>query len=137
MARYLHIGEAIEARVNQLRMSQAEFGAKIGVAQQNIRRIFEKESIDTDRLVAISAALNFNFFELYCELSTIKVVGTGNQVNQTGASYNSNAGSPAPSVESDLLNEKVRHLEAMLKEKDERISDLKERISELKTKTQD
>lgn len=61
----IHIGQEIEARVNKLRMTKTEFGKRIGVPQQNVNRIFEKASIDTERLVAISNALDFNFFDLY------------------------------------------------------------------------
>ncbi len=88
----IHIGHEIESRFNELRMSQTEFGSRIGVPQQNIRRIFEKSSIDTDKLLSICAALNFNFFELYCDLATVKTAGRdyvekGN-ISHSGTEYN-------------------------------------------------
>lgn len=49
----VHIGEAIKKRFDDLKMTKTEFGHKIGVPQQHINRIFEKESIDTKRLVKI------------------------------------------------------------------------------------
>ncbi|MBD5371203.1 MAG: helix-turn-helix transcriptional regulator [Bacteroides sp.] len=122
MARYIHIGQAVEARVNELKMSQAEFGTKIGVAQQNIRRIFERESIDTDKLVAISAALKFNFFELYCELQPIKIIGSGNQVNQMGAHHNVNESK----LEEDL-REQIAQLKSQLADKERIIKLMEER----------
>lgn len=56
------IGESIEQKLNELGISKSEFGRKIGIPQQNVNRILSKSSIDTDKLVAISEALDFNFF---------------------------------------------------------------------------
>lgn len=61
----VHIGAEIEAMVNSRNLSHSEFGRLIGVPKQNVKRIFEKESIDTDRLKAISKALDFDFFVYY------------------------------------------------------------------------
>ena len=61
----VHIGREIESRVNQLRLSKTEFGKRIGMPQQNVNRLFERASIDTEKLVAVSNALEFNFFDLY------------------------------------------------------------------------
>lgn len=57
----VNIGLSIEQRLNELGMSKSEFGRKIGIPQQNVNRILEKASIDTDKLTSISEALNFNF----------------------------------------------------------------------------
>ncbi|MDE5878322.1 MAG: helix-turn-helix transcriptional regulator, partial [Muribaculaceae bacterium] len=62
----IHIGKEIESRMHYLRLSKSEFGRKIGIPQQNVNRILGKESIDTDKLVRISEALNYNFFALFC-----------------------------------------------------------------------
>lgn len=70
----IHIGQEIEARVNELRLSKTEFGKRIGVPQQNINRIFEKASIDTEKLIAICNALDFNFFDLYSTNVSIRNV---------------------------------------------------------------
>ena len=55
----------IEARINQLGLSKSEFGRKIGIPQQNVNRILEKPSIDTDKLLQICSVLDYNFFALY------------------------------------------------------------------------
>ena len=59
------IGESIEQKLNELGISKSEFGRKIGIPQQNVNRILSKSSIDTDKLVAISEALDFNFFDCF------------------------------------------------------------------------
>ena len=46
-------------------MSKSEFAKKIGVLQPNVGRILESDNIKTDKLVEISNALGFNFFQLY------------------------------------------------------------------------
>lgn len=66
----IHIGAAIKKRLDKLEMTKSEFGRLIGVPQQHVNRIFEKDSIDTSRLIKICRALDFNFFALYCHFPT-------------------------------------------------------------------
>lgn len=65
MIKDIIIGKCIEQRINELGMSKSEFAKKIGVLQPNIGRILESDNIKTDKLVEISNALGFNFFQLY------------------------------------------------------------------------
>lgn len=125
----IHIGIEIKKRFDLSGMTQREFGAKIGVMQQNVARIFNNESIDTKRLIAISNALDFNFFELFVNRDSISIHGDNNQLNECGASENINFASAPPD---DHL--RVQLLERLLSEKDQRIHELKERIQELKNK---
>ena len=126
----IHIGREIEKRLVELRLSKSEFGRKIGIPQQNVNRLLEKKSIDTDKLVSISLALDFNFFELYVDKSSV-------QANQSAVSLGS--GDSTNVIGSDVLVERVKYLESSIKDKEaiindknERIAELKERIDELK-----
>lgn len=66
----VNIGLAIEQRVNELGISKSELARRLGIAQQNVNKVvFSKESLDTAKLVEISKALDFNFFELYVNVS--------------------------------------------------------------------
>lgn len=65
MVKDIIIGKCIEQRINELGMSKSEFAKKIGVLQPNVGRILESDNIKTDKLVEISNALGFNFFQLY------------------------------------------------------------------------
>lgn len=65
MVKDIIIGKCIEQRINELGMSKSEFAKKIGVLQPNVGRILESDNIKTDKLVEISNALDFNFFQLY------------------------------------------------------------------------
>lgn len=124
----IHIGEEIKSRFDKSGLTQKEFGARIGMPQQNVCRVFNNESIDTKRLVAISRALQFNFFTLYTPPVQISIDGDHNQLNGKGAHDNVNSGGDA------VLMERIKSLEALIAEKNERISELKERIEELKAK---
>lgn len=152
----IHIGQEIEARINQLNISASEFARRIDTSKQNVNRILKKESIDTAILQRYCEVLDYNFFALYCpalytqltqtgdhsvmaeQIGTVdqrKQEGDGNQWNEPGAHGNVYNGS-AP-----LLQERIKHLEDKLKdrddrlrEKDERIAELKERIAELKAR---
>ncbi len=124
----IHIGEEIKSRFDKSGLTQKEFGAKIGMPQQNVNRVFNGESIDTKRLVAVSRALNFNFFELFTEIDNREVHTEGDY------SPASDSGDVSVVVGDAVLAERVKALETLLAEKNERIAELKERIEELKGK---
>ena len=124
----IHIGEEIKSRFDKSGLTQKEFRSKIGMPQQNVSRVFNGESIDTKRLVAVSRALNFNFFELYANIEQRQVHTEGDY------SPASDSGDVSVMVGDAVLAERVRLLQQLMEEKDERITELKERIEELKAK---
>lgn len=114
----VNIGLSIEQKLNELGMSKSEFGRKIGVPQQNVNRILDKTSIDTDKLATISEALGYNFFKEYTDdLSDtsmeVSLAGNNNQVNGNGAHNNING-----DVSAAIWEERVKSLEALLTEKE-------------------
>ncbi len=114
----VNIGLSIEQKLNELGMSKSEFGRKIGVPQQNVNRILDKTSIDTDKLATISEALGYNFFKEYTDdLSDtsmeVSLAGNNNQVNGNGAHNNING-----DVSAAIWEERVKNLEALLAEKE-------------------
>lgn len=114
----VNIGLSIEQKLNELGMSKSEFGRKIGVPQQNVNRILDKTSIDTDKLATISEALGYNFFKEYTDdLSDtsmeVSLAGNNNQVNENGAHNNING-----DVSAAIWEERVKSLEALLAEKE-------------------
>lgn len=123
----IHIGKEIEKRLQNLKISKTEFGRRIGIPQQNVNRIIDKDTIDTGKLLQISNALNFNFFELYCD--------PHEEVHTEGdLSPASGSGDVEVIVGDAVLMERVKSLNTLIAEKDERIAELKERIEELKNK---
>ena len=65
----VHIGQAIDKRRLELGLSKSEFGRKIGVPQQHVNRILERETMETTKLIKVCQALDFNFFALFCSMS--------------------------------------------------------------------
>ena len=123
----VNIGLSIEQKLNELGMSKAEFGRKIGVPQQNVNRILDKTSIDTDKLATIGEALGYNFFQEYTDdlsgtSTAVSLAGNNNQVNGHGAHDNING-----DVSSAIWEERVKSLEALLVEKERLIKVLMER----------
>ena len=124
----IHIGKEIELRRQQLGISKSELGRRIRVPQQHINRILEKSSIDTDKLIDISVALDFNFFDLYASdkhnisayLAAVSLHGDAN--NAIGDSE----------VAGQLSKEK-----AITEEKEKNIQILKERIKTLEESLDD
>ena len=70
----INIGLAIEQRINELGISKSEFGRRIGLASQNVKKFLDRESIDANKLVEVCKALDYDFFSLYvgktCEGNT-------------------------------------------------------------------
>ena len=100
----IHIGEEIKSRFDKSGLTQKEFGSRIGMPQQNVSRVFNGESIDTKRLVAVSRALNFNFFELYASIDYHEVHTEGDY------SPASDSGDISVLVGDAVLAERVRLL---------------------------
>ena len=61
----MHIGEKIRARAKELRVGPTELARRIKTSKQNVYGIFGRSSIDTDLLVKLSKALEFDFFAYY------------------------------------------------------------------------
>jgi transcriptional regulator with XRE-family HTH domain len=61
----LHIGKKIQEVVNEKGMSDAEFGRRISTSRQNVSYIYTRSSIDTQKLLDISKALDHDFFMYY------------------------------------------------------------------------
>ena len=64
--KHINVGSAIEDRRKQLDITKTELGRRINVPQQHVNRILERETMETNKLVQVSEALEFNFFELFC-----------------------------------------------------------------------
>ena len=122
----VRLGEAIEKRLWELHLTKAELGRRIGVARQNVQNILSKGSIESDLLLKISEALEFNFFSLFCEVDegdiTMAIGNHAKALNRNHINMN----------DSTTLRLENEHLRERLADKEERIGELKERIEELK-----
>lgn len=65
MNKSINIGLAIEQRINELGITKSEFGRRIGIPNQNVNRVLSKSSIDSDKLVEVCNALDYDFFKLF------------------------------------------------------------------------
>ena len=103
----VHIGQEIKRKLEATELSKTEFGRLIGVQQQHINRILEKDSIDTKRLLTICRALDYNFFALFCQFPTnvnayLAAVAMGDGPAQNYI------GDAALLAQTELLKEKVK-----------------------------
>ncbi len=121
----INIGLSIEQKLNELGINKSEFGRKIGVANQNVNRILEKKSIDTDKLIEISNALGYNFFLEFIDKGS-NVVANGDGSVSVNGNNNNNV---VAGGEIALLQERVKALEALLAEK-ERLIKVYEKMME-------
>lgn len=144
----VHIGQAIDKRRLELGISKSEFGRKIGVPQQHVNRILERETMETTKLIKVCQALDFNFFALFCSMShqisaylaAVTLNGNANNTigdNELAAQLSKEQAVVESQKETirllkeqlDNLNTQINRLDSNLKDKDEIIRLLKERNS--------
>lgn len=62
------IGEIVRQKVEEAGISKAQFAKALNIQRQNIEKtVFQKHSLDTDLLCAISNYLECNFFDYYID----------------------------------------------------------------------
>ena len=62
----IHIGTVIKQRLGESRLTVSQFAELIHCDRTTVYDIFKRKSIDVDRLVHISRALDYNFlWEVY------------------------------------------------------------------------
>ncbi len=143
----VHIGKAIDEQREKLKLSKSEFGRRIGVPQQHVNRILERDTMETKRLVKVCQELDFNFFSLFCPLqaqrisaylSAISLAGDANNLigdasllaqleKVKGELKEAQSDLEHEKRENQLLKEQIARLEANMKDKDAIIELLKER----------
>lgn len=122
----VNIGLLIEQKMNELDITKSEMARRSGIANQNINRVLDKPSIDTDKLISISEALDFNFFDCFRSIdengsATADNGGVAIAGNGTAHHFTTNA-----SCETAVLQERIKSLEALLTEKERLINVLME-----------
>ena len=159
--KHVHVGQAIDKRRNELGLSKSEFlicassfffselGRKIGVPQQHINRILERETMETSRLIKVSEALDFNFFSLFCprqhhisaHLAAVALDGNANNLigdaelavqlsSEKKETENLRETIKLLKEQIESLNSQILRLDSNLKDKDIIIELLKERRKE-------
>ena len=68
MNKKISIGELIHKRLNEERRSAAWLAEKISCNRSTVYKILQKTFIDTELLLKISLALNFDFFSYYSQI---------------------------------------------------------------------
>ena len=132
----VHIGKAIKERLEELKMTKTEFGRLIGVPQQHVNRIFERETIETKKLIKICRALDFNFFALFCKFPTnISAYLSADALGNGDA--NNNLGETAVLSQLEVMKVKLEKAEGTEKDLRDQISGLKDNVEQLKSNLQD
>ena len=61
----LHIGHLIHEQLKRDQRSASWLAREIGCTRNHVYKIFNKPSLDSDLILRISVAMNFNFFQYY------------------------------------------------------------------------
>ena len=127
--KHVHVGQAIDKRRNELGLSKSELGRKIGVPQQHINRILERETMETSRIIKVSEALDFNFFSLFWNANNL--IGDAELAVQLSSekkeTENLRETIKLLKEQIESLNSQILRLDSNLKDKDVIIELLKDR----------
>ena len=120
-------------------MTKTEFGRLIGVQQQHVNRILERDTMETKKLYRVCQVLDMNFFALFCKFPTsvnaylaAVVLGDGEAMNNIGdAAILSEIEKLKSDVRrfkesNDLLKDQIELLKNNMSDKDELIALYKE-----------
>lgn len=131
----VHVGQEIAKRLNELNMTKTEFGRLIGVQQQHVNRILERDTMETKKLYRVCQVLDMNFFALFCKFPTsvnaylaAVVLGDGEAMNDIGdAAILSEIEKLKSDVRrfkenNDLLKDQIELLKNNMSDKDELIA---------------
>lgn len=137
----VHIGRAIKERFETMGLNKSQLGRMIGIPQQHVNRLFERETIETAKLVVISRALGFNFFNLYSDYSDNMTAymsavahGEGDAINNLNLATKTAQNDVlqvelnAAKVTEKDLRDQIATLKASIKDKEEIITLLKAQI---------
>ena len=61
----IHIGHIIQAQLKTDQRSVGWLAREIGCTRNHVYKLFNKPSLDSDLILRISNAMNFNFFQHY------------------------------------------------------------------------
>lgn len=64
----IHIGKRIRKKIDEQGRSVKWFAVRLGCGRDNVYKIFQRSSIDTNLLLRISMVLGCDFFEEYSKL---------------------------------------------------------------------
>ena len=65
IASNLHIGQLIREQLKEDQRNASWLAREIGCTRNHVYKVFRKSSLDTDLLLHISKAIQFNFFHYY------------------------------------------------------------------------
>ena len=114
----VHVVNAIENRMREMHMTQAELAEKLGMKQPQLSKIISKSSMDTEKLSAFCLALEYNFFKLFCP-------------EEEGAKINLNSIDLSSTSNNDIVISLIRMME---KEREEYRKELAGRDAQIKDK---
>lgn len=133
--REVHIGQEIKKRLDEMEMTKTEFGRLIDTPQQHVNRIFNRDTIDTGKLIKICRALDFNFFALYCTFPT-NISAYLSAVSMSG-SANNYMGEAAVIGEMEVMKVKLEDAKGTESDLRDQISGLKDNVVQLKSQLRD
>jgi cell division protein FtsB len=120
-----HVGQIIKDRLYELGMKKNTFAQQVGVPQQHINRILDRETMETAKLVKVSQVLGINIFARFCSFPT-QVSAYLSAVSMGSGCSSNNIGGAAVLSEMEKYKAKVEAMQTNIKLLEEQITTLKQ-----------
>ena len=105
----VHIGKEIEKQFQKSGIKIGSFAEKISTGERNVYSLFRRKDISSEMLVAVSKALNYNFFKLYTQ-------DLANTMAEPEAEYQKPGKAITVSVDISATMQNVQELPELIKE---------------------
>lgn len=122
-------GQSVKEKIEQLEIPLAEVARRLGISPQTLQKRLNVDDIKVGMLQELATAINKSVYFFFQDGSLMNIQ---NQVNDNAARYNTqsiNKGQQdRKSSNLTLLEQRIKDYDALLKEKDQIISDLRKTI---------
>ena len=105
---------------------------RINVSQQYVNRILERDTVEINKLLLVSQALEFNFFQLFYSSKDEKFTGKNTAVAYGGGFNYAHVGDKITNGDAAIAELKMTSLDELLKSEKERSVALKDTLDSKK-----
>lgn len=124
----INLGKEIQAVFEKTGMTKTELGRKLGIPQQHVNRLFDRDSMETKRLIKVSRVLDCNFFALFCEFPQ-KIEAYLSAINMGNGDLSYTMGDSALTTEIEKLKAELESARTQIELLQDNIATLKDNLA--------
>lgn len=124
----INLGNEIRAVFEKTGMTKTELGRRLGIPQQHVNRLFERDTMETKRLIKVSRVLECNFFALFCDFPQ-KIDAYLSAVNMGNGDLSYNLGDTTLTAEIEKLKAELEGAKKQIELLQDNVATLKDNLA--------